>query len=61
MHGIVQLLGYEMDAIDNRISEIEAAGKKADKSYYESQMAINGQTLAQLQSEKAGCTLWSLL
>lgn len=49
----VQMLGHQMTALDNRISEIETAGKKVNKSYYESQKNINAQKLAQYQSEKA--------
>ena len=49
----VQLLGFQMDALDNRISEIETKGEKVNKSYYESQKAINTQQLAQYKEEKA--------
>lgn len=49
----VQMIGYEMDALDRRISEIEAAGKNVDRLYYESQKKVNGRTLAQYQAEKA--------
>lgn len=49
----VQMLNHQMTALDNRISEIETAGKKVNKSYYESQKNINAQKLAQYQSEKA--------
>ena len=49
----VQLLGFQMDALDNRISEIETKGEKVNKSYYESQKSINDQELAQYKAEKA--------
>lgn len=48
----VQLLGYSMSDLDNKISEIETAGKKVNKSYYESQKKINSQTLEQYKAEK---------
>lgn len=49
----VQMLGFQMDALDNRISEIETKGEKVHKAYYESQKAINDQELAQYKAEKA--------
>ncbi len=49
----VQMLDHQMTALDNRISEIETAGKKVDKSYYESQKAVNAQKMAQYKAEKA--------
>ncbi len=49
----VKMIGYDMSAIDDRISEIEAAGRKAQKSYYEDQKKINNDTLSQYKAEKA--------
>ena len=49
----VQMIGYDMSALDDRISEIEASGRKVYKSYYEDQKKVNAQKLAQYQSEKA--------
>lgn len=49
----MQLLGHEMTAVDNRISEIEASGKKANKSYYETQQNIIAQELERYKTEKA--------
>ena len=49
----VQLLDHQMTSLDNRISEIETAGKKVDKYYYESQKSVTAQKLAQYQREKA--------
>lgn len=49
----LQLIGYEMSALDNKVAEIEAAGRKVDKSYYESQKKVNAKTLAKYKAEKA--------
>lgn len=49
----MQLLGHEMTAVDNRISEIEASGKKVNKSYYETQQNIIAQELERYKTEKA--------
>lgn len=49
----LQLIGYEMSALDNKVAEIEAAGKKVDKAYYESQKKVNAKTLAKYKAEKA--------
>ena len=49
----VQMLDHQMTALDNKISEIETAGKNVDKSYYESQKNVTAQKLAQYQAEKA--------
>lgn len=49
----VQMLDHEITSLDNRISEIETAGKKVDKSYYESQKSVTAEKLAQYQAEKA--------
>lgn len=49
----VKMIGYDMSAIDDRISEIEASGRKAQKSYYEDQKKINNDTLSQYKAEKA--------
>lgn len=49
----LQLIGYEMSALDNKVAEIEAAGKKVDKAYYESQKKVNASTLAKYKAEKA--------
>lgn len=49
----LQTIGYQMTALDNRISEIETSGAKVSKAYYESQKNINEQSLAQLKAEKA--------
>lgn len=48
-----QLISRQMDSWDRQISAIEAKGEKINKSYYESQMAINDRLLAQYQEEKA--------
>ena len=48
----MQLLGHEMTAVDNRISEIEASGKKVNKSYYETQQNIIAQELERYKTEK---------
>ena len=49
----IQMLNYQMAALDNRISEIETSGAKVSKSYYESQKSVNAQQMAQYQAEKA--------
>lgn len=49
----VQMLDHQVKAIDNRISEIETAGKKVNRSYYDTQKAINAQKLAEYRQEKA--------
>lgn len=49
----VQMLDQQVKAIDNRISEIETAGKKVNRSYYDTQKTINTQKLAEYKQEKA--------
>ena len=49
----VQMLDHQVKAIDNRISEIETAGKKVNRSYYDTQKTINNQKLAEYRQEKA--------
>ena len=49
----VQMLDHQVKAIDNRISEIETAGKKVNRSYYDTQKAINARKLAEYRQEKA--------
>lgn len=49
----VQLLDHQVKAIDNRISEIETAGKNVNRSYYDTQKAINARKLAEYRQEKA--------
>lgn len=49
----IQLLGHEMSALDNKVAEIEAAGRNVDKSYYESQKKVNAKMLAKYRAEKA--------
>lgn len=49
----IKKLDYKMTAVNNEISEIEAAGKKVNISQYEKQKSINDQILAEYQAEKA--------
>lgn len=49
----LRLIGYEMSALGNKVAEIEAAGRKVDKAYYESQKKVNASTLAKYREEKA--------
>lgn len=49
----LQLLDYQVNAIDNRISEIETAVKNVNRSYYDTQKTLNDQKLAQYEAEKA--------
>lgn len=49
----VQMLDHQVKAIDNRISEIETAGKNVNRSYYDTQKTINTQKLAEYKQEKA--------
>ncbi len=49
----VQMLDHQVKAIDNRISEIETAGKNVNRSYYDTQKTINAQKLAEYRQEKA--------
>lgn len=48
----IQLLGYDMDSLDRKVSEIEARGKKVNVSYYNSKKKINNETLEQYKAEK---------
>lgn len=49
----IQTIENKMSALDNEISQIEAAGKRVDKSLYESKKSQNDEKLAKLQAEKA--------
>lgn len=48
----IQMSDYQMTALDNKISEIETAGKKVERSYYDTQKKVNAQKLADYQAEK---------
>ena len=48
----IQMLNYDMDSLDRKVSEIEAKGKKVNKSYYESQKTVNNKILNQYKAEK---------
>ncbi len=48
----IQKLGWEMSALDNKVSEAETAGKNVDKAYYKSQKGINARMLARYKAEK---------
>lgn len=48
----IQMLDHQMTALDNKVSEIETAGKKVNVSYYESQKQVNAKMLATYQEEK---------
>ncbi|MCM1160640.1 MAG: phage tail tape measure protein [Roseburia sp.] len=49
----VQMLDHQVKAIDNRISEIETAGKNTNRSYYDTQKEIMAKKLAEYKQEKA--------
>lgn len=49
----IQMSDYQMTALDNKISETETAGKKVERSYYDTQKKINAEKLAQYQAEKS--------
>lgn len=49
----IKKLDYKMTAVNNEISEIEAAGKIVNVSYYGTQKSLNDQMLAKYQAEKS--------
>ena len=49
----VKLKDHQFTSIDNKISEIETAGKKVNKSYYESQKKLNKDKKKLYEEEKA--------
>lgn len=49
----VQMLDHQVKAIDNRISEIETAGKNVNRSYYDTQKNISAGKLAEYRQEKS--------
>lgn len=49
----IGLRDNEISAIDNKISELEAAGKNVNKSYYEEQKKINNRKLNFYKDEKS--------
>ena len=49
----IQLTSHQLDAKDNEISLLTAAGKKVDRSLYESQISIQQQLLTQYQAQQS--------
>lgn len=47
----IQLIGYDITDLDNKIAEIEASGRNVNRSLYDSKKLLNDQTKAQYQSE----------
>lgn len=50
--GKIKLISYQMESLDNELELIEASGKTADQSYYETKKKLNADKLANYQEEK---------